>query len=774
MRWILGSQWTGLLSSIALCGIAAVLPAQGKAKKKPTVKVEAGDQLFRTRCSGCHGVNGQGGTDFSGPLTGTKSRDQLEKYVRASMPPDGPKLSATEAKAVSRYVFDAFYSPIAVERNRPARVTVSRLTVRQFRNAVADLIGPYHAAINPSKQEGLRGQYYNGRNFDDKIRVIDRVDPVVKFDFGTNAPAPQGFDAGAFSINWQGSLIAPETGEYEFTIRSDQAVRMWLNGWKKPFIDAWVKSGTDTEFRGVMNLVGGRAYPLRLEFSKAKQGVDDKKKTAKPVHAFVQLNWRRPKLAEEPIPTERLSPAGASITFVPDTPFPPDDRSIGYERGNSVSKAWDEATTTAALDAANRLVANLNEFAGIPDDAANRPERIKSFAKQFVERAFRRPLSSDVEKLYIDKQFDATSNPELALKRVVTLTLKSPRFLYRTIGDHDPYAIAEQLSFGLWDTLPDPQLLRAATDGRLNTPEQVAAQAERMANDPRAWTKLREFLLGWLRVDEVSDLVKGKRYSDFDVNVATDLRTSLELFLKENAAGPDADYRRLILSTKQFLNGRLAKVYGVDLPPDSGFRSVDFEPESRAGVVTHPYLLARFAYLDGSSPIHRGVLIARSLLGRKLQPPPAAFAPLPASVHPNLTTRERVTLQTKPPFCYGCHGLINPLGFTLERFDAIGRKRDVDGAKPVDTTAVYKSGSGKVTRFNDAVELAKYIANSDEAHAAFVEKLFQHIVKQPILAYGKDELPTLVRDFEANNYNIRKLMVRIITSTALSDLTSAK
>ena len=217
-----------------------------------------------------------------------------------------------------------------------------------------------------------------------------------------------------------------------------------------------------------------------------------------------------------------------------------------------------------------------------------------------------------------------------------------------------------------------------------------------------------------------------------------------------------SDYRELFLSDKTFLNGRLAGLYGVNLPPDAPFQPVALDPAERSGVLTHPYILASFAYVDNSSPIHRGVMIVRNMLGRVLKPPPAAFAPLAAGLHPDMTTRQRVEMQTKPAACNGCHGMINPLGFTLERFDAIGRLRTEESGQPVNCTGSYQPLSGPVAQFTGARDLSRYIAGSDEAHAAFVEKMFQNLVKQPVRAYGPQTLPNLQRNFAAQEYNIRK------------------
>jgi hypothetical protein len=295
----------------------------------------------------------------------------------------------------------------------------------------------------------------------------------------------------------------------------------------------------------------------------------------------------------------------------------------------------------------------------------------------------------------------------------------------------------------------------------------VIRQAERMVGDPRAWFKLREFLLQWLKVDQYPDLAKDiQHYPGFDPAAASDLRTSLDLFLENTVWSERSDYRELLLTDRVYLNGRLAKIYNANLALDAPFQQVALDPAERSGVLTHPYLLASFAYLDASSPIHRGVLIARNLLGRTLRPPPAAFAPLSTSLHPNLTTRQRVELQTRPAACVSCHGMINPLGYTLERFDAIGRLRDQDNGQPIDSTGSYQPRTGQMVRFSGVRDLARYLAGSEEAHAAFVEKLFQYLIKQPIRAYGPRTLPDLQRSFETHEYNIRKLMVEMMAESA--------
>lgn len=764
-----GAGWRSVWLGVAALPMTWVLlappkpPPASKAKAKSAVTPD-GAQLYRRLCASCHGDKGQGGPGYPKPLVGNRSVTELAKFIHLQMPPGPVRTPTPEAQRIAAHMHAAFYSPVAQERNRPARVEMSRLTVRQFRNAVSDLIGAYHAAVPKSAERGLRAEFFKGRSMGGNDRVLQRIDPQVNFDFGDRPPGDGPFDARNFSGVWQGSLVAPDTGEYELVVKSNQAVRLWFNGAPRPLADGWVRSASETEFRGAVTLLGGRAYPLRLEFTKATPGVDDveKKKKLPVAPAHVVLAWRRPKMAEEPVPSRFLLPESSPRTFVVTTPLPADDRSTGYERGTRVSKEWNEATTNAALEAAAYVGDNLSALAGTRDDAGDRRAKVAAFARDFVTRAFRRPLTAEQATRHVDKQLEG-ADLEAGIKRVVVLALKSPYFLYRNAtGTSDGFAVAEHLALTLWDSVPDPELMRAAGAGELDKPDSLRKQAERLADDPRAWTKLREFLMLWLKVDEVPDLVKSqKRYPDFDTIAASDLRQSLELFLEDTAGTAPYDYRRMMLGNHTFLNGRLAKIYGFGLPPSADFTRVTLDNGKRAGVLTQPYVLARMAYLEASSPIHRGVLVAKNMLGRTLSPPPEAFAPLAPSLHPTLTTRERVVMQTKPNACATCHNLINPLGFTLENFDAIGRFRTQDNRKPVDPKGFYQARTGATVKFAGAGDLAKFLADGEEARGAFVEKLFQNLVKQPILAYGPNAKPQLLSQFDQNRCNIRSLCVDI-------------
>lgn len=257
-------------------------------------------------------------------------------------------------------------------------------------------------------------------------------------------------------------------------------------------------------------------------------------------------------------------------------------------------------------------------------------------------------------------------------------------------------------------------------------------------------------------------------FPGFDEALVADLRTSLELFLDEVIWNQAGDYRQLLLADYWFANGRMAQFYGLALPAEAPFQRVPLDPQQRAGVLSHPLLLSGFAYHASSSPIHRGVFVARSLLGRSLRPPPEAVSPLSPELHADLTTRERVLLQTSPATCQSCHAMINPLGFPLEHFDAVGRYRTEEKGKPVNASGQYLTGSGARAEFAGARELAEFLANTEESQGAFVEQLFHHQIKQPIGAFGGGTRDDLLRGFAESDFDVRKLLVHLTTVAALA------
>ena len=761
-----------------------------------TASTRSGDTIYREDCARCHGPQGEGvAGQYDETLYGEQSVASLARYIHRTMPDDRPeKTSEADARLVAEFIHGAFYSPQARARNTPERIEFIRLTQRRYRESIADLLSGFTESRQTERSGGLQAEYFQSKGMNKKDKsALQRIDPTVRFDFGTNSPTPD-ITADQFSIAWSGSVLAPESGEYQFRVTTPNGARLYVNTdlaagdsnrrddsdakREVALIDLWVSSGgVERQGSGAVYLLGGRSYPLRLDYFKFKE------KTA-----AVRLEWKPPHGPWTGIPSSVLSPDPSSATPVIGTAFPADDSSLGYERGHSISKEWWRTITRAGTETSERVAGRIHRLAGIPANQTNRTElsrRMQDFCAQLAERAFRRPLDAELRRRTVDVWFQPGVALEDSVKRSVLAVLTSPRFLYPELeGRQDSHATAARLALVLWDSLPDEALRKAADRNEVTTPEQIRAQAQRMIQNPRAKAKLRGFFDHWLDTDAADEIAKDpKAYPGFDAELVQDLRTSLNHFVESVVWSPASDYRQLLLSDEIHLNAPLRRYYGVESARslhggagggstnavDDAFVPVRFDPEQRAGVLTHPFLLSAHSYYRSSSPIHRGVFLTRKVLGRFLKPPPMAIEFMDDRFDPSLTMREKVTQLTEKPQCMACHATINPLGFSLEQFDAVGRFRLKDTQKPVNATAEYQTADGKTLTLRGPRDLARHAAESPDARRGFVRQLFQHTVQQAPGAYGAESLPKLDSGFEHSNCNIRELLVEIAVHTATLD-----
>ena len=747
-------------------GLAAVLLlTKSTGLSKPEL---SGEQIYSRLCAKCHGDQGEGvANEHDEPLVGDWSIEKLTRVIIRTMPDDEPKQCVgNNAKRVARYIYDTFYSPDAQVRNKPPRIELARLTNRQYLHSVADLIGSFTGQSEFGQAGGLKAGYYNSRNHSRNKHSIERTDATVDFQYGGGTPAPDNkeYKAEEFSMRWSGSVFAEETGDHEFIVTSENGVRLWVNNMDLKLIEGWVSSGELRELNGTIRLIGGRAYPLRLDFFKYKSR-----------SASVKLEWHPPHGIRQVIPARSLSPNSTKSTFVIRQPFPPDDSSAGYERGSAVSKQWDEAATFAAIEAANWVAEHLDPLAGTSATDKDRLAKTRAFSHQFAKRAFRRPLDAEQQRFFIDSRFAGRKPVTDSVKEVVLLTLKSPRFLYPDLGQADDYSVATRLALGLWDSMPDDELLRAAAAGRLNTPDEARQQALRMLRDSRSRAKLRDTFHHWLGIDHAEEIAKDtEQYPNYDKSLEADLRTSLNIFLDNivwRTAG--ADFRKLLNSRHLPFNERLARFYGAQRVKHHGEFGPSFFDHERAGLLTHPYLLALYSYHNATSPIHRGVFITRHVLGRSLKPPPEAVVFKDEAFAPDMTMREKVTQLTKADACMTCHGIINPLGFALEQFDGIGRLRDTEKGRPINTISDYLSADGSAVRLTSAGDLARHATESPSAQNGFIEMLFNQVAKQPVRAYGSGVLNRLRGDFAASGFNVQFLLAETAVINALNGIDPA-
>ena len=750
----------------AICHAAAPEPHPGAA-------------IYKKHCAECHGDRGQGVEDeYDEPLTGEKAVEALAKYIDRTMPEDDPDLcSAEESKLIAEYIHGAFYSPEAQARLNPPQKELSRLTTEQFRTSVMDLIGRFRMGPGFDRpinnEQGLKGVYRgvelpkpgekavdttpkNGIKAKRPNKTIDRVEPVISFHWGADSPVKEVLEAEQFQNRFEGSVVAQETGVYEFAVKSENGFRLWINDSNEsdPLIDGWVSAGPLVrEEKKTIFLIGGRAYMLRLEHFKFKEK-----------SASIELWWKSPHGVRELIPAHALRTDRPRELMIVNTEFPADDSSGGYARGTTISKAWDQAVTDAAIATAEHVIENLDELAQTKVGAPDRSEKLRKFALTFVESAFRRPLSDEQKAIYIEAQFKAAKSPETAVKRVVLFTLKSPEFLYPNLRDDekpDDFEIAARLSLSLWDSIPDKKLTQAAAAGKLTTADQVRAEAQRMIADARTKAKLHGFFHHWLELERAEGSSKDpKVFPDFTLEMMADLRESLLQFIDEVVWSEKSDYRELLQADYLLMNERLGKYYGHPVTGDD-FQRVGFDPKQRAGVITHPYLLASLAYTKQSSPIHRGVFLTRNIVGMSLKPPMKAVVFEDSHFNPKLTMREKISELTRSGACMSCHSMINPLGFSLENFDAVGRWRTKDNNKPVDAVSEFTTPEGTLVQLTGPRDIVNYVAANPSGHRAFIRHLFHHLVKQEPTAYGAKVLDDLQQNFAANNCHIQKLLIDI-------------
>lgn len=788
----------------------AIAAAASTVSEAGSTETRSGAMIYRDLCARCHGTEGQGVDDeYDEPLHGDRSISSLARLIERTMPEDEPDhCVGDDARRVAEFIHREFYSPEARQaRGRAPRIELLRLTVPQYRNVVADLLGrftpvPRRAQSADEVSGGLRAEYFQskGMNKADDLR-LERVDRRIDFDFGEGGPA-ENIEPDQFAIVWDGALNARDTGFYEFRVRSENGIRLYLNNdameqrrklrddssvaGQAALVDAWVSSGEMREHRARVFLMGGRSYPFRLEFFKYKE------KTAS-----IRLEWKAPHGAWALLDHRHLSTASVPRTFVVDTPFPADDRSLGYERGSAVSAAWHAATTRAAIATAAEVVNRLPLLAGFDQGDPERGKAARRFTVRFAEVAFRRPLTDGEKHVFGEVLFENAPNPEAAVRRAVLLALNTPDFLYTDLtgADEAPtqHAIAARLSLALWDSIPDEPLLEAARDGQLVGADRILAEARRMTNDPRTRSKLGEFFNHWLELDE-RDLAKDRSlFPTFDEVLVADLRDSLHLFIEQIVWSDESDYRQLLLADHLVLNQPLRQFYetggdenapGHERPESGGdsadpaeslaagdaaldeFEPVVFAPERRAGILTHPYLLSAFAYHNNTSPIHRGVFLTRNIIGRDLKPPPVAVAFKDSEFPSDITMREKIAELTRDKACMSCHSVINPLGFALENYDAVGRWRTTDNEKPVDSRSQFVSDEGDTVEVGSARDIARFAVGSRAAHRAFTAQIFHHLIKQDPYAYGSDTLERLREDFVADQFNIRNLLARIAATAA--------
>jgi hypothetical protein len=404
-------------------------------------------------------------------------------------------------------------------------------------------------------------------------------------------------------------------------------------------------------------------------------------------------------------------------------------------------------------------------------------ERIVS---TLARRAFRRPVTAtDVApalSFYAETR-RAGGDFEAGIRAAVARVLASPSFLYRVERDPETVAagtahrvtdleLASRLSFFLWNSIPDDQLLTLAAGNRLRAPGVLAAQVKRMIADPKADSFVQSFTGQWLTLRNLESKVVPDLllFPHFDDNIRKGFRTETELFfgslLRDNASVVG-----LLNANYTFLNERLAKHYGIPGVYGERFRKVAVPDVNRQGLLGHGSLLAVTSVATRTSPTIRGKFILTTLMGLPAPVPPPSVPALdqsaPLSAARPATTRERVESHRRNPVCASCHRSIDPLGFALENFDAAGQWRTKDGAADVDSSGVLQDG----TEINGPAALRNWLVARPEVFVGNVtERLLTYALGRGLEPIDRPVVRSIVRKAATDDYRFLSVIQGIVES----------
>jgi hypothetical protein len=401
----------------------------------------------------------------------------------------------------------------------------------------------------------------------------------------------------------------------------------------------------------------------------------------------------------------------------------------------------------------------------------------RSILSSLARRGYRRSVTDrDVEDLlefFVEGRADGgfEAGVQLALKRL----LVSPEFLFRieieprgiepdAIYEIDEFALASRLSFFLWSSIPDDELLDLAEQGALRAPGELPRQIARMIADERADAFVENFAGQWLFLRNLEAIVPVQsRFPDFDDTLRQGLRTETELFfasiLRENRS-----VRDLLTADYTFLNERVARHYGIANVKGSHFRRVSLDPDShRRGLLGHGSILAVTSYPDRTSPVIRGKWVLENLLGT---PPPPPLPDVPRLVETDgkgsvISMRERLAAHRASPTCASCHALMDPLGFALENYDAVGKWRTIgEAGARIDASGVLPDGRA----FDGVDGLRESLLSSELFVTTLTEKMLTYALGRGVEYYDMPVVRKIVADAASEDYRMSALIEGIVES----------
>ena len=399
----------------------------------------------------------------------------------------------------------------------------------------------------------------------------------------------------------------------------------------------------------------------------------------------------------------------------------------------------------------------------------------KLILARLMKRAYRRPVTSEdlQERFELFRMTRSEEGFEAGIEMALAAILVSPEFLFRieqapsSLEPNTAYRIsdlelASRLSFFLWSSIPDEELLDLAIQGELKKPVVLEQQVRRMLADSRSRNLVSNFASQWLYLRNLASMAPDRRlFPDFDDNLRQAFRQETELFF-ESVLHEDRSVVDLLDANYTFVNERLAKHYGIPHVYGDRFRRITLDEDGhRGGLLRHGSILTVTSYATRTSPVIRGKWILENIFGTPPPPPPADVPTLDGNVDASLPIRERLSQHRGNPVCAGCHNLMDPIGFALENYDAIGRWRTQEGGAPVDASGKLFDG----TQFDGIVELQRALVARPEIFANTVaKKLLTFATGRGVEYFDGPAIRKIVREARAEDFRFSSLILGIVNS----------
>ena len=762
------------------CAFVGLLSCAAFARAAEPTATGTVHAMVQKYCVDCHGPDvAKGGLNLAMllPADASQNTDAWEKVIRKlrarQMPPIGKPRPDEASYSAAVSALETTLDRAAAARPNPGRTdTVRRLNRTEYQNAIRDLLALEidAAALLPADEASHGFDNVTVGTLSPTLldRYLTAAQKISHLAVGGSQRAPGGETirirpditqeerVEGLPLGTRGGALMrhtfPQDGEYEVQVRLTRDRNEEVEGLREPH-ELLLLLGHEQVKSATVKPPGAKGHDL----------VD------------AHLKFRLP---------VKAGPQALGVTFLKnpaslrETARQPYTAQFNMHRHPRTSPAIYQVSITGPFSAsgAGDTPARRRLFVAQPKSVAEEETCAKQILSTLMRRAYRRPVSdADLAKpLEFFRDARKGSNFDAGIEAALSVVLVSREFLFRVEQEppgrapKTPYRVSDlelaaRLSFFLWSSLPDDELLAVAARGELHQPAVLAQQTRRMLADARSQSLVSNFASQWLHLRNLDSITPdGRLFPDFDDNLRQAMRRETELLFEEILRA-DRSALDLLRSDHTWLNERLAKHYGIPHIYGPRFRRVALAPDSpRGGLLRHASVLTVTSYATRTSPVIRGHWILGNLLGSPPPPPPPNVPTLEDNVvFATLPVRERLAQHRANPACASCHDVMDPVGFALENYDALGRWRTREEGQPVDATGGFPDGS----KFTGVAGLEQALLNRPELFVGtLAEKLLTYALGRGLETYDAPAVRTVVRAAQAKEFRLSEIIVGIVTS----------